>query len=144
MTKERRGVSLEPEVNSYLSQDGVNASQKINELVKQEMNAGTTERAMLQLRLEQVRGDIANHEGELERLRKQEKDLLERLDTLQEERKEEQKETLQDAISGFDVVTLSSRDEPIVDATHDELAECADDLEMTVEELKDAIITEKA
>jgi uncharacterized protein (DUF3084 family) len=140
MTKERRGVSLEPEVNEYLSQEGVNASQKINKLVKQEMNAGTTERAMLQLRLEQVRGDISNHEGELERLRKQEQDLLERLETLEHEREQQQENTLQDAINSFDVVELSSMDSPMVDATDDELQDYADELDMSIQELKDKII----
>lgn len=139
MSKERRGVSLDPEVNDYLSREGVNASEKINQLVKQEMNAGTTEQAMLKLRLEQVRGEITNHEGELERLKQQEQDLLDRLDTLQEEQKQEKNQTLESVVEKFELVYLSSRDEPMVDANDEELQPHADELDMTVDELRTEI-----
>lgn len=139
MTKERLSASVDPEVKSYLSQEGVNASELVNKLVKEQMGGSKSEIAMIELRLEQVRSKIEHHESETERLKSQEKQLLKRKNNLQEEQQQETENEKARIISKFDVVELSSRDEPMVDATDDELKPHAQELDMTVEELRTEI-----
>lgn len=50
--KERKSVTLDREVAAYLSQEGRNASQTVNKLVKMEMDGETTDKEILRYRME--------------------------------------------------------------------------------------------
>jgi len=78
MSKERRTVSLDGDVENYLSSEGVNASQLVNKLVKNHATAGGDKKAMLEIREEQLLSDINELENrketkvdELQRVREQ-------------------------------------------------------------------------
>lgn len=142
MSKERRTVTVEQEVDNYLSQNGRNASELVNELVKQHMNCGAGENQILEFRLQQARSEYKSAKSDAE-LKKQEVEELERRKReLNQEQQEQKKQTLREVINRFDVQQLRSLDDPVVDATDDELRPYADDLGMSIDELKDRIITE--
>jgi len=78
MSKERRTVSLEEEVDEYLNSDEVNASALVNQLVKNHATSGGNKRAMLELREEQlmseidgIRSNLQQKQDELERVQEQ-------------------------------------------------------------------------
>lgn len=81
MTKERRTVSLDEEVEEYLASEGVNASELVNKLVKKHASAGGDERAMLELRKEQLQSDINSLGGRIESKEKELERIQARLDT---------------------------------------------------------------
>lgn len=94
MSKERRTVSLEPDVDAYLSRDGVNASELVNDLVKRSMNGTDTDDALKQLRKEQLRSEIEDLQNRAENKREE----LKTIEELEEEKEEEQTAKLEDAI----------------------------------------------
>lgn len=79
MTKSRRSVTLEPDVDEYLSQDGVNASELVNDLVKNHLTGGGDKQAMLELRKEQVNGEIDNLKQQLKQKEEELATIEERL-----------------------------------------------------------------
>jgi hypothetical protein len=95
MSKERRTVSLEPEVDAYLSRDGVNASELVNSLVKKSMNGTDTEDALKELRKQQIRSDIQELQTRMESRREE----LDTIKDLEEEQQKERESQLQEAIS---------------------------------------------
>jgi DNA anti-recombination protein RmuC len=58
MKKQRRSVSLEPEVHEYLSREEVNASALVNDLVRQHMEGVVKDAAVLRLRKQQVQSEV--------------------------------------------------------------------------------------
>lgn len=86
MSKERRSVTLDPDVDDYLDRDGVNASDLVNELLKSHMTAGGNREAMLELRAEQLRSDISELEGRLETKQAELESVESELDELVDER----------------------------------------------------------
>jgi len=94
MSKENISATVDPEVAQYLNREGINTSGKINKLVKQEMNAGTSERQMLELRQEQLQGDIEDLENRLETKEKMLQDVNSRLGELDEKEQENNREQL--------------------------------------------------
>lgn len=82
MSKENISASVDPEVAAHLSRDEVNASGLINSLVKKQMAGGTSERAMVELRLEQVESEIEQTESRLETLTAERDQLQARLDDI--------------------------------------------------------------
>lgn len=65
MAKQRRTVTLDPEVHEFLSTEGVNASQLINRLVKNYNTAGGDRQTMLELRKQQIQSDIQELEARI-------------------------------------------------------------------------------
>jgi len=94
MTKENVSVTVDPKVAQYLNRPGVNASGKINDLVEQEMTAGTSERQMLKLREEQLEGDVEDIENSLKTKKKLLKNVRSRLGELDEQQQENYEEML--------------------------------------------------
>ena len=66
MSKDRRTVSIDPDVEEYLAREGVCASTLVNKLVKNHITAGGDKLAMLELREEQLLSDIRELEGRVE------------------------------------------------------------------------------
>jgi len=94
VSKERRAVSLDPEVDAYLARDEVNASGLVNDLVKRHMNGDAGAEAMRELRERQIRSEIKSHENQAEQKREE----LQRLREVAEEKADEREADLQDAI----------------------------------------------
>jgi len=127
MSKERRTVSLDEEVEQYLSGEGVNASQLVNKLVKTHAKSGGNKRAMLELRedqlvseIEELHGRIQSKEDELESVREQLAEF--------EDEKERKIAQAKDALTERDLVTESQA-----------VRFWADELDMSVEELKQEV-----
>lgn len=94
MSKERRAVSLDPEVDAYLAREEVNASGLVNDLVKRHMNGDAGTDALRELRREQLRSEIESLEADAERKREE----LETINEVESEAEQEREAKLQDAI----------------------------------------------
>lgn len=71
MSKERRTVSLEPDVDDYLSRPAVNASALVNELVSRHMDGETGDGAVMRLREEQVESEVQHLKTRVEKKREE-------------------------------------------------------------------------
>lgn len=100
MSKERRAVSLDPEVDAFLARDEVNASGLVNDLVKRHMNGDAGEEALRELRREQLQSEIESLEADAERKREE----LETINEVESEAEAEREATLQEAIDKCDGV----------------------------------------
>ena len=94
MSKERRAVSLDPEVDAFLAREEVNASGLVNDLVRRHMNGDTGTDALRELRREQLKSEIESYEKQAEQKREE----LETLNKVESEAEQEQAAKLQDAI----------------------------------------------
>jgi len=94
VSKERRAVSLDAEVDAYLARDEVNASGLVNDLVKRHMNGDAGAEAMRELRERQIRSEIESHESQAEQKREE----LQRLQEVAEEEADDREADLQAAI----------------------------------------------
>ena len=94
MSKERRTVTLESEVNDYLAQDHVNASGLVNDLVKRHMNGDDTDGAIREFRIRQLEEEAEEYASRAERKRTE----AERLKQAATEKKAEKREDLNKAI----------------------------------------------
>lgn len=94
MSKERRTVTLESEVNDYLAQDHVNASGLVNDLVKRHMNGDDTDGAIREFRIRQLEEEAEEYTSRAERKRTE----AERLKQAATEKKAEKREDLNKAI----------------------------------------------
>lgn len=88
MTKERRAVSIDEDVDEYLDQPHVNASGLVNDLVKRHMN-GDVEDGIREYRIRQLREEADEYETRAERKREQAEKLRELAEEQQDERREE-------------------------------------------------------
>jgi len=57
MTKQRRSVSVEEDVDEYLSREAINASALVNKLVKQHMHGGASKDEIREFRKKQVKSE---------------------------------------------------------------------------------------
>lgn len=88
MSKKRRTVSIDEEVDEYLDSDEVNASALVNQLVKNHATAGGGEQAMLELRKEQLQSEMQSKENELQQKREEYRGVLDRLSEYEDETEE--------------------------------------------------------
>lgn len=86
VSKHRRSVTLDPDVDDYLDGDGVNASDLVNSLLKRHMTAGGNREAMLELRAEQIRSEITELEGRVETKRQELEQVEADLEDLRDDR----------------------------------------------------------
>jgi len=109
MSKERRTVSLPPEVDGYLSQEGVNASELVSRLVKLEMGDDVVNDQLIKMRMQMEKDryeDAAQKaKGHLQRYNQ----LKERLEV----EHEQQQDIIQDAVDALDGSRLTP-DNPAV------------------------------
>lgn len=82
MSKDRVSATVDEDVAAYLSQDHINTSGLINDLVKQYMDGGDGQAAILRLREEQIKSELEaltqqkeSKQKELERLTESRKDV---------------------------------------------------------------------
>jgi len=66
MTKERRTVTLDPDVDEFLQKEGVNASELVNRLVEAHFTMGGDKLAMLEMREKQIESDIEELQARVE------------------------------------------------------------------------------
>lgn len=109
MSKERKTVTLDPEVAAYLNTEGRNASETVNKLVKLDMGEDVVNEQLIKMRMEmeQDRYESAAQKarGHLERYNQ----LKRRLD----QRKDHQQSVIQDAKEALDGARLNT-DNPAV------------------------------
>jgi len=122
MSKERISATVDPEVAEYLQKEGVNASGAINKAIKQQMGVSGENTDLIELRLEQVEGEIDRHESSLESLYAQKEALEERLEEIEENRNERRQDKLRKLKQVPD------------DPSHPLVQEVAEELDMTPEE----------
>lgn len=134
MSKERTSVSLDPEVAEYLSQNGTNASELVNELVKQHMNGGASEEQILDFRISQVESETESLKAQLERKEQELSELLGRKETLSEQEQKQEQETIQEAYEKARIKELNSG--IYIDTSDETLQYYADELEISLHELK--------
>jgi len=123
MSKQRRSVSLEPEVHEYLSRDEVNASALVNDLVRRHMNGAAEDAAIIEMRKQQV-------ESEVEHLRTRTESKISELEQLEaklENHTSQRQAELDDALEKLQSVPADPSNAAI--RTH------ADKLDMTPEQL---------
>lgn len=125
MSKDNISATVDPEVASYVSRDSVNTSGLVNELLKQHMNGATSEKQMLEFRIEQVESEIQSLQSRLENKQDELKELEARKDDL----KSQQQERLEKAV---DVLTPEDLDERSRKVEY-----WAGELNMTVDEFID-------
>lgn len=99
MSKERRTITLDPAADEYLGQEGVNASELVNKLVKNHYAAGGDELSMLDLREQQLESDVANLEARLETKREELEQIRDRKRSLKDE-KDDRLDDAVDALAG--------------------------------------------
>ncbi len=109
MTKERRTVSIEKEVDEYLASEGVNASELVNKLVKNHASAGGDKRAMLELREEQLLSDINSLEQRLGSKREE----LERVQTQLDKHQSERENIINQASEALGVDDLDQKNRKV-------------------------------
>ena len=127
MSKKRRTVSLDPAVDEHLSSEGVNASQLVNRLVKHHASSGGDEKAMLELRAEQLRSDINELQGRIE----SKQDELETVESRLEEYRTEREEVIEQAA---EILTLSD-----VEKRNQKTEYWASEAEMPIEDFARAV-----
>lgn len=142
MSKQRRTVSLEEAVDGYLSREEVNASALVNQLVKQHMNGGASDEEILRFRKQQVKSEYTDLAERTKRKLEELNELRGRENKMENEKQQAKQEQWDEAVSHFSLTKLASMDEPVLDATEDELREWSEKLDMTTAELKDRLYTE--
>lgn len=88
MSKQRRTVTLDEDVDEYLGSEGVNASELVNRLVESHVTSGSGERAMLELRAEQLESDITELSSRLESKQSELAQVRDRLGDVQDKRED--------------------------------------------------------
>lgn len=110
MGKDRRTVSLDPEVEEFLSSEGVNASQLVNKLVRNHASAGGDRVAMLELREEQLQSEV----NELERRLESKTDELETVRERLSDERSGRDQAVEDAAEELEGVPLDT-DNPAIE-----------------------------
>lgn len=139
MSKKRRTVSLEEKVDAYLSQDGRNASELVNKLVKKHMSGGATEDEILDFRIEQVESEVNDLAGSLERKQNELSELKQRKEQHRTEKETQQEEQIQKAAQALRVDELNTTG-PYIATDEDVIKQEAEKVGCTVQELKDEAI----
>jgi len=129
MSKQRRAVTLEPEVDEYLSQEHINASGLVNDLVKRHMSGDDTEAAIREFRINQLEDEAEEYAGIAERKRER----AERLREVAEQEQSERKQAVQEVVDD-----LVNKDVPR-DPDNPAIKTQADNLDMEPTELLDEL-----
>ena len=99
MSKQRRSVTLEPEVDEYLSRNEVNASGLVNDLVRRHMNGGIGDDAVLRMRKQQVKSEVEHLEARTQNKLEELEKLEQRLET-RTERREKKLDEVRERLEG--------------------------------------------
>lgn len=131
MSKENISASVDPEVAEYLSQDHVNASGLINDLVKRHMNGGSTDDLLREFRIQQLEDEFKDKAASARRKLEERNRLLE----AQERDEEESQNDLVEFVEWMDV------NNEYVFEDHERVADLANehfdgDRAKTIQELK--------
>jgi len=97
VSKERRAVTLEPDVDEYLAQPHVNASGLVNDLVKRHMNGDDTGSAIREFRIRQLEEEAEEYENRAER-KLEEAERLKAAEAAKEEEREDKIEAAAESL----------------------------------------------
>jgi len=112
--KQRRTVTLDPEVDDYLDRNGVNASELVNELVKKHMGGNDSKAAMLQLREKQLESELATLENQREVTKEELQSVKSQLSDVHEEKQTKVNDAIE-AISGIRERDLSADNPGVIE-----------------------------
>lgn len=127
MSKERRTVSIDPDVHEYLGRTGVNASELVEELVQQHMKTNDKHTVALQVQINQKERELSSAEERVSELRQDLKELRSLRDRFESEQEDEL------------AVALESLDGTPADPTNEAIINRANELGITPEELADEL-----
>ena len=113
MSKERISASVEPSVAEYLSQDHVNASGLINDLVKRHMAGGLDKDQLREFRRQQIESEIESLRSQLETKQSE----LQAVEETVNESREEQRAAIDRRLESYqDVQGVIDESHPTVEA----------------------------
>jgi len=138
MAKQRRTVSLEPEVDEYLSQSGVNASELVNELVEKHMNGGASEDQIREFRKKQVKSEYEQYANQARMKLEELNELQEREEQENQQEKEGVDQRWSDALDVMDVDEIGGT--KVITTDEKFVSQWADKLNMDIAEFKAEVI----
>jgi len=136
MSKETISATVDPEIAEYLDQEGRNRSQTINKAVRQYMEAGGNELAMINLRIEQLRSQQQTLRSELESVSNQLEEVEQRKQEILQEQETERQETWNQALSMLSFEELSATNTVQIASKQEAIEDFAADLDMSVANFK--------
>jgi len=144
MSKENISATVDEDVAEYLDQPGRNRSETINEAVKAYRSAAGNEKAMINLRLEQLRTQRRSLESDLENVESEIEALEDRRDELEREEQAEENEVIKEAAEKLKPAAWlrsAPKESQIPDADSEEVRSLAKKANMAPEELRDRVVT---
>jgi len=129
MSKKNISATVDPEIAEFVGRSDVNTSGLVNRLLKQHMSGETGREQMLQLRIDQVEGEIESLESRIETKREK----LQRLESQLDEMKEETDDVLDQAAEALEYSDFENRTQP-VDYWMDEAGLSFNELQSEVED----------
>lgn len=134
MPKKRKTVSVEPDVHEFLSEEGRNASETVNKLVRKEMNGEGLSEELLKMRIEQAEREYRQKANQTREALEHLNNLRKRLDKHQERQKQQLEEI------AADVPVKQLRSGIIIDADEPVLESYADSAGVDVDELREEVM----
>ena len=137
--KENISATVDPEVAAFLDQEHINKSGLINKLLKRYMNGDSSQDRMLQLREEQLEGQLNSLQTQAESIEEQLNSIRQRRTKREKQEQEQQEQLWNEAKSVLEVEEIGGT--KIVTTEERFLHEWADKLDVTVDELKTEIVS---
>jgi len=95
MSKENISATVDQPVSRFVQQDHINTSGLVNRLLKNYINGNESDLKMLELREEQLQGDIQDLRNSLETKESQLQDVQDRIESIKSAQQSELKEVFQ-------------------------------------------------
>lgn len=140
MSKENISATVDKDVAEYLDQPGRNRSETINMAVKAYMDSAGGEKAMIKLRLNQLRSRRKSLNSELENVVEEIEQLEGRLDTLEQEKQSERQDTWEEALNIIQFGEFKSTGDVYIRSDESTVKDFADRLDMDVEAFRSELI----
>lgn len=140
MSKENISATVDPEIAQWLDQPGRNKSETINQALKQYRQAGGNERAMIELRLEQIKSRKNELKSQLSSVEDEEEQLERRLDNIVEEQEKEKEDVFNQALEMLSFEELNSVNDVWISSSESAIQDFAEDVDMELETFTDELI----
>jgi len=143
MTKERKTVSLDPEVAAYLGAEGRNASETVNRLVKLDMGDEAVNAEIIRMRMDmeedRYKEAAQKAKGHLQRYNQ----LKDRLEQNQQQKERERESFIAEAAEKLEPAewySSLSKEEQIPDADSEAVQSLAEQTDTTAGELRAEVV----
>lgn len=141
MSKERRAVTVDSDLDNYLSNQP-NASAVVNDALRAYVESGGAETAMLELRRDQLRSELRSVESRAENIRDELDRVESRLEDVRDEKQSEYERRLSDAAEQIRVRNLDSDPGPVVDDDTERVRTMADQYDVDEADLRERALEE--